>query len=312
MNANGQFPLNATVSTNSPADPKDTYRTKSALHRLGHYEVPEWGLTEITDDAMYAGVRSFQIQHDLASDGVMTPGGPTARKLGVELNRLPPPPPLGFRDNSALGPLGLARTRQAEAGRLSDDHLEGSEGSDTLVGGSGSDTLGGGTGADLEKRYAPTLARDRGVVNFLADHDDKPDTTFREAARAAGLDPDRAAFIRDALRADNNEHDRLVERGYDLYGSLVGGQLHATLKKIGWTNDPDTRRHLMAPYLKYARPRPDGEKAGRIVTEAIVCGAALGARSAGRKPSTSINPASRAKQRLTNAASYLRGRFERG
>ena len=156
-----------------------------------------------------------------------------------------------------------------------------------------------------QKRYAPTLGRDRGVANSLADYRDSSDDAFREAARAAGLDPDRAMFIRDALRADKSQLDRLVERGYDLYGSAIGGLLHGTLEKIGWTDDPKTRREQLDPYLKYARPRGRGEKAGSAAGLAILGGAVGGKLGKPKRPPTD-QIARHARKLLENTPAFAR------
>lgn len=79
------FALRHSIGPDSSMDLDDVLATKNALNRLGVMPVPSYGLTPYPDHAMLDGVRTFQRQHGLRVDGVMRPDGPTAARLGQEL-----------------------------------------------------------------------------------------------------------------------------------------------------------------------------------------------------------------------------------
>lgn len=58
---------------------------KSALGVLGHYEAPEWGMTQFPDAALYSAIANFQKSAGLTADGVMKPEGPTEDTLRTTL-----------------------------------------------------------------------------------------------------------------------------------------------------------------------------------------------------------------------------------
>jgi len=80
--------IRSTLASDSSADPLDVEITKDALGALGHYAVPDWGVTPIPDADLFAGVRAFQADNALRVDGVMKPGGPTHRALSARLGEL--------------------------------------------------------------------------------------------------------------------------------------------------------------------------------------------------------------------------------
>jgi len=81
------FALRRTIAESVNVDLDDTRRTKLALRRLGYYEPPKShgesiGITDIPDANLFDGLKRFQKDQGLRRDGVMKPGGPTARRLG--------------------------------------------------------------------------------------------------------------------------------------------------------------------------------------------------------------------------------------
>ncbi len=75
------FKLNATLGRTYNADLDDVLRTKQALGKLGHFELPSYGMTEYPDEPLFQGIESFQERHGLQRDGVMKPDGETAARL---------------------------------------------------------------------------------------------------------------------------------------------------------------------------------------------------------------------------------------
>jgi len=132
-----QFELETAVDPRSPIRPEDIVNTKRALSQLGFYDIPAHGITDFTDDEMFAGIKAFQHDQELPVDGVMNPGGPTEIAIGREL---------GNRDRNVAGDanqlptagapspytLGLVRD---SAGRGGFDEFAGGQGEDSLVGG---------------------------------------------------------------------------------------------------------------------------------------------------------------------------------
>jgi hypothetical protein len=60
-------------------------KIKSAMAALGHYEAPDWGLSQFPDPALFKAIQAFQRKHGLKVDGVMKPGGPTEASLRATL-----------------------------------------------------------------------------------------------------------------------------------------------------------------------------------------------------------------------------------
>ncbi|WP_259782141.1 hypothetical protein [Aestuariispira ectoiniformans] len=88
MSRPNRFQVENTIGKTYDVDPKDVLRTKTALHNLNHYDMPDWGLSDTPDQAMVDGIKAFQKKHDLTSDGIMQPGGPTEQKINEELDRV--------------------------------------------------------------------------------------------------------------------------------------------------------------------------------------------------------------------------------
>lgn len=85
-----QLNLTKRVSRDANAAPDDVRSLKKALNRLGYY-VPDkkTGITKIPDLGMIDAIKNFQRDHDLKTDGVMTPDGPTAKALNAQLAEKP-------------------------------------------------------------------------------------------------------------------------------------------------------------------------------------------------------------------------------
>ncbi|WP_051609955.1 peptidoglycan-binding domain-containing protein [Terasakiella pusilla] len=79
------FDVGSTVSSSTNINPDDVVKTKSALNAVGNYEIPSFGITDIPDNQMIDGLKSFQQENGLKVDGVMKPSGPTATTLGQTL-----------------------------------------------------------------------------------------------------------------------------------------------------------------------------------------------------------------------------------
>ncbi|MCP4395673.1 MAG: peptidoglycan-binding protein, partial [Alphaproteobacteria bacterium] len=71
--------LNKSVDSASMVDENDIKPVKKALSEMGHYKPPEWGITEIPDQDMFKGIKSFQKENNLRVDGIMKPGGETEK-----------------------------------------------------------------------------------------------------------------------------------------------------------------------------------------------------------------------------------------
>jgi peptidoglycan hydrolase-like protein with peptidoglycan-binding domain len=80
---------NAAIRVLEPLAPSanalDVLKIKSAMATLGYYEVPEWGLSQFPDPALFKAIQAFQRKHGLKADGVMKPGGPTEASLRATL-----------------------------------------------------------------------------------------------------------------------------------------------------------------------------------------------------------------------------------
>lgn len=81
------FQVKNTIGKTYDVAPKDVHRTKTALHATGHYEMPEWGISDTADQATIDGILALQKQHDLKPDGIIHPGGPTEQKINELLKR---------------------------------------------------------------------------------------------------------------------------------------------------------------------------------------------------------------------------------
>jgi hypothetical protein len=86
------FRLKGPFGSEYGIDADDILRTKKALSSLGHLPGPKGPITPYADRWMIDGLKSFQRSNGLAVDGIMKPGGPTAKALGQALGDIDEPP----------------------------------------------------------------------------------------------------------------------------------------------------------------------------------------------------------------------------
>jgi murein L,D-transpeptidase YcbB/YkuD len=78
-----KYKLSSTIGKSHNVKPDDVLAVKSALDELGYYKKPEWGISPYPDPALFAGIKRFQSDNGLETDGVMKPDGPTEKKLAA-------------------------------------------------------------------------------------------------------------------------------------------------------------------------------------------------------------------------------------
>lgn len=102
------------------AEPEDILDTKQALITLGYYQPLDGGKPGTwVDNDLFAGIKSFQRDHNLKIDGLVRPGGPTENAINTALedDQLAPPanddqPPANDDDKDSLyGLLSSIRCR---------------------------------------------------------------------------------------------------------------------------------------------------------------------------------------------------------
>jgi|GEM_PF-3496842 len=69
------------LAANASAAPLDVVKMKSALCTLGHYDAPEWGLSQFPDVALFDAIKAFQKSQGLKADGAIKPDGETEAAL---------------------------------------------------------------------------------------------------------------------------------------------------------------------------------------------------------------------------------------
>lgn len=77
--------LNKTLGENYTNDLDDVRNVKNALNRIGHYDVPDYGLTKYPDKKLFDGIRDFQKKENLSIDGTMKPYGETLVALNKKI-----------------------------------------------------------------------------------------------------------------------------------------------------------------------------------------------------------------------------------
>jgi hypothetical protein len=82
------FSLKSTLADGREVDPQDVIKTKQALLRSGHYQMPSYGLTSLPDGALFDGLKRFQRRNGLMADGIAKPKGPTAKKIKEQTSGL--------------------------------------------------------------------------------------------------------------------------------------------------------------------------------------------------------------------------------
>lgn len=71
----------------SYANEDDVPEIKKGLHKLGHYEIPSYGLSPLTDENMFTGIKKLQKAHNLSVDGRIEPAGETINKMNDLLSK---------------------------------------------------------------------------------------------------------------------------------------------------------------------------------------------------------------------------------
>jgi hypothetical protein len=77
----GAFNLRRAIVPDGDMEPSDVMRAKSALGRLGHFDIAREKLNGYPGRPLTEGVKSFQREQGLTVDGLMNPDGPSARRL---------------------------------------------------------------------------------------------------------------------------------------------------------------------------------------------------------------------------------------
>jgi hypothetical protein len=80
-----EFNIEEIIASNHVASPDDVLAVKEALYKLGYYEPPTGEINKFTDSAMYEAIRAFQRDNGLAPDGIIEPGGETAKAINDSL-----------------------------------------------------------------------------------------------------------------------------------------------------------------------------------------------------------------------------------
>lgn len=73
--------------TTADIEADDVLSVKKKLKDMGHYKEPEWGMSAITDNGMFDGIRNFQKEKGLKVDGIMKPQGETENKMNEVLGQ---------------------------------------------------------------------------------------------------------------------------------------------------------------------------------------------------------------------------------
>lgn len=71
--------------TTDDIDGDDVLAVKKNLKNMGYYEEPEWGMTKIADNQMFDGIKKFQKENKLQTDGIMKPRGETESAMNKAL-----------------------------------------------------------------------------------------------------------------------------------------------------------------------------------------------------------------------------------
>ena len=75
------FKIKSKLAASANADPKDVILVKEALANLGHYKIPEYGLTPFPDRGLFEGIRKFQVSRNLQATEEINPGDETEDEL---------------------------------------------------------------------------------------------------------------------------------------------------------------------------------------------------------------------------------------
>lgn len=83
------FVLEGPIDPKACTDGRDIVKAKTALQSLGFFDPSSrtgGEITPLTEQGLFDGIKEFQQGHGLKPDGVMRPGGETARALRTELS----------------------------------------------------------------------------------------------------------------------------------------------------------------------------------------------------------------------------------
>lgn len=116
------FKLTGPVAADVAMGEVDTLNTKTALNRLGEYEVPAYGLTPYPDAGIFDGLKRFQKKAGLRVDGVAKPGRETEAALDTALSSAAGPGPQSGTTEDQMARIreredAAAKRRKAEAER---------------------------------------------------------------------------------------------------------------------------------------------------------------------------------------------------
>ncbi len=78
--------LTKIVRRDSAIGESDTLQLKHALYQLGHYEMPNYGMTPYPDDRMFEGIKSFQQSLGLEPTGSVRIDGPEHMEMSRQLS----------------------------------------------------------------------------------------------------------------------------------------------------------------------------------------------------------------------------------
>jgi len=78
--------LSRWVGSDIAVSEADTTAIKTALHRMGLYEVPRYGMTPYPDEAMFDGVKKLQTALGVEASGSIRPGGAEEEALSAALD----------------------------------------------------------------------------------------------------------------------------------------------------------------------------------------------------------------------------------
>jgi murein L,D-transpeptidase YcbB/YkuD len=77
--------IKQTLRQDGRANPQDVLMIKKALALIGHYDVPDYGLTSYPDKNLFHAIKKYQQSAGLRVDGVITPEGETLANLVQDL-----------------------------------------------------------------------------------------------------------------------------------------------------------------------------------------------------------------------------------
>ena len=76
------------LSPNASTHPADVVAAKLILRGLGHYEAPDWGISEYPDRDLFDAIKDFQAKQGLKVDGVINSGGETVQAMAQHLQAM--------------------------------------------------------------------------------------------------------------------------------------------------------------------------------------------------------------------------------